>query len=61
MGEVFDNLAMAATAKNYTIESMAKSISDLTTANKQLTTANQTLTQQLNVALEGNNKGNWGI
>ena len=60
MGEAFDNLAMAATAKNDTIESMVKSISDLTTANKQLTAANQTLTQQLKVALEGNNRGNGG-
>ena len=60
MGEAFDNLAMTAASKNDTIESMAKSTSDLTTANKQLTTANQTLTQQLKVASEvkGNNKGN---
>ena len=34
MGEAFDNLAMAVTAKNDTIESMVKSISDLITANK---------------------------
>ena len=51
MGEAFDNLAMAATAKQDTMDSMVKSIADLTDANSRLTKANQTLTQQLQKAL----------
>ena len=46
-GEAFDNLAMAATAKQDTMDSLVKSIADLTDANARLTKANQTLTQQL--------------
>ena len=51
MGEAFDNLDMAATAKQDTMDSMVKSISDLTDANSRLTKANQTVTQQLQKAL----------
>ena len=51
MGEAFDNLAMAAIAKQDTMESMVKSIADLTDAKSRLTKANQTLTQQLQKAL----------
>ena len=51
MGEAFDNLALAATAKQDTIDSMIKSIADLTDANARLTKANETLTQQLKKAL----------
>ena len=51
MGEAFDNLAMAATAKQDTLDSMVKSIADLTDANARLTKANQTLTQQLQKCL----------
>ena len=60
MGEAFDNLAMAATAKQDTLDSMAKSIADLTDANARLTKANQTLTQQLQKALAGGNRGSGG-
>ena len=37
LGESFDTLAMAATAKNDTIESLVKTISELTTTNSSLT------------------------
>ena len=47
MGEAFDNLAMAATAKQETMDSMVKTIADLTAANATLTKANLSLTQQL--------------
>ena len=47
MGEAFDNLAMAATAKQETIESMVKTIADLSAANATLTKANLALTQRL--------------
>ena len=47
MGEAFDNLAMAATAKQDTMDSLVKSIADLTEANARLTKANHLLTQQL--------------
>ena len=60
MGEAFDNLAMAATAKQNTLDSMAKSIADLTDANSRLTKANQTLTQQLQKALAGGKRGDGG-
>ena len=60
MGQAFDNLAMAATAKQDTLDSMAKSIADLTDANTRLTKANQTLTQQLQKALAGGNHGDGG-
>ena len=51
MGEAFDNLAMAATAKQTTMDSMVKSMADLTDANARLVKANQTITQQLQKAL----------
>ena len=51
MGEAFDNLAMAATAKQTTMDSMVKSMADLTDANARLVKANQTLTLQLQKAL----------
>ena len=51
MGEAFDNLAMAATAKQDMMDAMVKSIADLTDTNVRLTKANETLTQQLKKAL----------
>ena len=60
MSEAFDNLAMAATAKQETMESMIKSIADLTDANARLTKANQTLTQQLQKALAQKSGGRGG-
>ena len=57
MGEAFDNLAMAATAKQETMDSMVKSIADLTDANARLTKANQTLTQQLQKAMSQKSGG----
>ena len=50
IGDAFDNLAMAATAKQNTMNSMVKSIADLTDANARLTKANLTLTIQLQKA-----------
>ena len=47
MGDAFDNLAMAATAKQDTMDSLVKSIANLTDANARLTKTNQSLTQQL--------------
>jgi hypothetical protein len=60
MGQAFDNLAMAATAKQDTLDSMAKSIADLTDANARLSKANQTLTQQLQKTLAGGKRGDGG-
>ena len=57
MGEAFDNLAMASTAKQSTMDQMVKAIADLTDANARLTKANQTLTQQLKKAMDGNGGG----
>lgn len=53
MGEAFDNLAMAATAKQETMDSMIKTIADLTAANATLTKANLSLTQQLQKCQSG--------
>ena len=60
LGEAFDNLAMAATAKQDTLESMAKSIADLTEANKVLTKANRDLAENLKKALAGTGGGGGG-
>ena len=63
MGEAFDNLAMAATVKQETMDSMIKTIADLTAANTTLTKANLSLTQQLQKCQSTGNKGNrnsWG-
>ena len=45
--ESFDTLAMAAIAKNDTIESLVKTISELTSANSSLTATIKKLTSQL--------------
>ena len=64
MGEAFNNLALAATAKQDTIDSMVKTIADLTAANATLTKANFSLTQQLqkgqNTGSPRNGGGNGG-
>ena len=57
MGEAFDNLALAATAKQSTMDQMVKAIADLTDANARLTKASQTLAQQLKKAMDGNSGG----
>ena len=44
LGESFENLEMVATVKNETIELLAKSISELTSANVKLTTTVKKLT-----------------
>ena len=50
LGESFDTLAMAATAKNDTIESLVKTISELTTTNSALTATIKKLANQLEKA-----------
>ena len=47
LGESFDTLAMAATAKNDTIESLVKTISEITNTNSALTTTIKKLSNQL--------------
>ena len=58
MGEAFDNLAMAATAKQETFDSMVKTIAELTAANATLVKANLGLTQQLQKCQNGNGSRN---
>ena len=60
LGESFDTLAMAATAKNDTIESLVKTISELTTTNSALTATIKKLANQLERAQSksGRNKNN---
>ena len=65
MGEAFDNLALAATAKQATLESMVQTIAELTAANSALTKTNASLTQQLqkcqtNGSARSNGGGNGG-
>ena len=47
LGESFDTLAMAATAKNDTIESLVKTISEITNTNSALTATIKKLANQL--------------
>ena len=51
LGDAFDNLAMAAVAKNETMEQLVKAMADLTTSNQTLVSANKKLTDQLATAL----------
>ena len=50
LGDAFDSLAMAATAKQETMDMMARSISELTESIAQLTKTNKELTEQLKKA-----------
>ena len=54
LGESFDTLAMAATEKNDTIESLIKTISELTSNNLELTATIKKLTNQLERDLSKN-------
>ena len=56
LGESFDTLAMAAMAKNDTIESLIKTISDLTSNNSELTATIKKLTNQLERDLSKNGR-----
>ena len=58
LGESFENLAMAVTAKADTIDDMATSIGKLTTSNAKLTTSIKKLTSQLESALARVKGGN---
>ena len=60
LGESFDTLAMAATAKNDTIESLVKTISELTTTNSALTATIKNLANKLERAQSksGRNENN---
>ena len=51
LGDAFDNLAMAAVAKNETMEQMVKAIADLTASNTTLVAANKKLTDHLATTL----------
>ena len=53
LGDAFDSLAMAATAKSDTMDMMAKSIAELTESVANLTKANRELTEQLKKATAG--------
>lgn len=57
LGEAFDNLAMAATAKQSTMDKMTKSIAELTESVAALTKTNKELTFQLKKALTNNARG----
>ena len=59
LGESFDTLAMAATAKNDTIESLVKMISDLTSTKSELTATVKKLTNQLERALSKNGRSDY--
>ena len=54
LGESFDTLSMAAATKNYTIESLVKTISELTNTNLALTTTIKKLANQLERAQSKN-------
>ena len=54
LGESFENMEMAVTARNKTIDSLSKSIIELTIANFKLTTIVKKLTAQLETALNQN-------
>ena len=56
LGESFDILEMAATAKNETIEILIKTISELTRNNSELTATIKKLTNQLERALGKNRR-----
>ena len=56
LGESFDTLAMAATAKNDTIESLVKTISELTNTNSALTATIKKLANQLERAQSKNGR-----
>ena len=56
MGESFDTLAMAATAKNDTIESLVKTISEITNTNSALTATIKKLVNQLERAKSKNGR-----
>ena len=60
MGESFDTLAMAATAKNEKIESLVKTIIKITTTNSALTATIKKLANQLERAQSksGKNENN---
>ena len=54
LGESFDTLAMAATAKNDTIKNLIKTISNITSNNSELTSTIKKFTNQLERALGKN-------
>ena len=54
LGEYFENLAMAATAKSKTVDAMSQSISKLTSSNAKLTAKIKKMTSQLKTALNNN-------
>ena len=56
LGESFDTLAMAATAKNDTIESLIKTIIELTSTNSELTATIKKLANQLERAQNKNGR-----
>ena len=56
LGESFDTLAMAATKKNDTIESLIKTISKLTSTNSELTATIKKLANQLERAQSKNRR-----
>ena len=56
LGESFDTLAMAATAKNDTIESLVKTISEITKTNSALTATIKKLANQLERAQSKNGR-----
>ena len=56
LGESFDTLAMAATAKNETIEILIKTISKLTSTNSELTATIKKLANQLERAQSKNGR-----
>ena len=58
LAESFDNMAMAATAKADTIDSMAATIKELTTSVAQLTKANKDLVEQLKRLKTGGGNNN---
>ena len=58
LGDAFDNLAMAATAKNDTIDNLVKSVSELTTINTKQNEQIIKLTEDLKRTLAGNKSNN---
>ena len=58
LGEYFDNLALAATAKNETIDSLAQAINELTSDNAELTVTVNKLNPQLDTELNQNRSRN---
>ena len=58
LSDSFENLTIAATAKNKTIDSLARYISELTRANAELTTTVKKLTAHIETALNQNRSRN---